>query len=195
MQEDTAESRNRFSSFPRYAGSMGTPRDPTLILRHIAREMAIIASTDISSDTKKRIFSATLWGVSEIHGKYIGCRFWSNAALARFRSDGSTCIPSLCHEHVVPRKVIVAKWLAVSQPTPEQTFALFERYGIGCVVLREEDDRLTACGLRQRMPEAFYNTSHPLHDDPWARYRVAGIDWTGPLQWRGDGLVQLDDPG
>lgn len=174
---------------------MGTPRDPASILRDIAREMAVIASTDISPDTKKRIFSATLWGVTEIRGKYIGCPYWSRAALARFHTDGMACVPALCHEHVVPRKVITAKWLSLPKPTPEQTYSLFERYGVGCVVLREEDSLLTSRGLRQRMPPEFHDPSHVWHDDPWARYRKAGIEWIGPLKWQGDVLESPDDLG
>lgn len=145
--------------------------------------MAVIAATNISPDTKKRIFSATLWGVSELRGKYIGCPYWSRAALAKFRAEGFECIPSLCHEHVVPRKIITAKWLDTSSPTCEQTLALVQRYTIGCVVLREEDACLTAEGWRQRMPPGFSTPGDPLHDDPWARYRAIGIEWVGPLQW------------
>ncbi len=169
--------------------AMGRTLDPNAILREMAREMSIIAATDISADSKKRIFSAFLWGVTEVHGKYFGCPFWSRAALAKFRAESYACAPSLCHEHVVPRKVITAKWLQLSAPTAEQTLALFQRYAIGCVVLREEDASLTREKLRQRMPPEFYDSAHAWHDDPWARYRKAGIEWIGPLEWKGGLLV------
>lgn len=164
-------------------------RDPASIIREMAREMAVIAATDISADTKKRIFSAFLWGVTEVHGKYFGCPYWSRAALALFRTESYACAKVLCHEHVVPRKIITAKWLQLTSSTAEETLSLFKRYGIGCVVLREEDARLTAAGLRQRMPAEFYDPAHPWHDDPWARYRKVGIEWVGPLKWRDNALV------
>jgi hypothetical protein len=61
---------------------------------------------------------------------------------------------------------------------------------IGCVVTIDEDRRLNR-GMKQKMPPAFDTVGDPLHQDPWARYRRAGVAWVGPIVWR-DGAPVLD---
>jgi hypothetical protein len=45
------------------------------------------------------------------------------------------------------------------------------------------------------MPPEFHDPSHVWHDDPWARYRKAGIEWIGPLTRQGGVLESPDDLG
>ena len=105
----------------------------------------------------RELLSILVWKWTEADGKYRGCRFWTPQALAADRSTWA-------HEHVVPRKLVVRALLDLPDPSPSAVRDLLERVGLACIVTRDEHDAL---------PDLPWET---LHDDPWARYREAGIE-------------------
>jgi hypothetical protein len=114
--------------------------------------------------------SLLLWKHSEAHGKYSGCRYWSNGALRsparagpgksdRRRHGGG----AVRHEHLFPRAQLIRKLLGLGNPSPAEVAEMLERLNIGVVVTVEEHKSLPPDG-----DEA----------DPWERYRRARIEWT-----------------
>ncbi len=148
------------------------PRPRNYSRESIAREIAIILShSDISERTKLHFARGAQWGWTEFDGKIEGCRWWSQAAIdARARDPKA----KLIHEHVVPRKVLAQRLVRLNPITPDAVFDLLTRFAIACIVTPEEDARLSK-GTRTRMPEPFDDPAHPDYDNPWLRYRLAGI--------------------
>lgn len=105
----------------------------------------------------RRLLAMVVWRWSEAYGKYSDRLPWSRGARHTMRRD------SLRHEHVVPRKVLIAELCALRSPTRRNIRELLERLGLACVVTQEEHEQLP-------------NVSAAiLRADPWARYRAAGI--------------------
>jgi hypothetical protein len=75
----------------------------------------------------------------------------------------------LIHEHVVPRKIIREKLFALRKPSVTSVKRVLEKYCIGVVVTKEEDDRLRDLRLHASMPEDWDKK------DVWARYKKADI--------------------
>jgi len=101
---------------------------------------------------KRELLSVCLWKVTEAEGP-------SKYAI-RYRSRGALgAAPEvLRHEHVLQRRRLVDRMLA--EPIRAGEIAL---EAIGCVVTKEEHDRLTA--VSRARPDL----------DGWARYRAAGV--------------------
>lgn len=76
---------------------------------------------------------------------------------------------ALRHEHAIPRRVLIARLLQLSSPSPLEIEGLLSGFCVGVVVTRDEDRMISAHGLRQRMPLKWNGK------DIWARYRIAGI--------------------
>lgn len=72
-------------------------------------------------------------------------------------------------EHVVPLKVIVDLLLELKNPTKHKVGSLLKKYYRVKLVTKEEHQRLSALGLRSKMPENWDRS------DPCARYKVANI--------------------
>ena len=137
----------------------------------IAADVAFILTAPISYGTKYSVVSQACWAWTEFDGKYFGCRFWSKKALVQAKK---TLKKDLRHEHLVPRKVLVAMLMEVVEPTPEKVRELLDQFCIGVVVTKAEDELLSK-GLRSRMPREFDDPQHEDYRDPWLRYRRCGI--------------------
>lgn len=79
--------------------------------------------------------------------------------------------PKLVAEHVTLVGDLVENLLAsLDTLTPASLAALINAEHRFAVITAEEDQHLTAAGLEQSMPAGCGG------DDPWARYRAAGLD-------------------
>lgn len=159
-------------------------------LEAIAADVAIALASAMSRECKLGVIHWASWRWSGAQGKYVGCPYWSRAALTELKTRGPGRWGAWCsHEHVVPRKVIVGALLALAEPTAARVRGVMERLAIGCVVTREEDRRLSK-GLRSKMPAGYEIEGDAMYLDVWARYRAAGIEWVGPLKWGEGGVVE-----
>lgn len=127
-------------------------------------DLLTVLRMDVTYGTRFAVLADVVWVWSEYFGKYDGCCYWSKKAL-KFKGDTK----SLCHEHIVPKKVIIEKICGLKSPTKPKIREILERYCIGCVVTRDEDKELNKAGLRAQMPAGWNG------DDPWARYKSVGI--------------------
>lgn len=117
----------------------------------------------------KELITTLLWKHTEAHGKYIGCKYWSEGALESLKKHGGKVITSktidsthaLRHEHLFPRKQSIELLLAIEEPTLEAVNKLLAN-NIGVVVTVKEDARLSKVGNQYA---------------PWQRYTDADIKW------------------
>jgi hypothetical protein len=130
----------------------------------ICRDVAYVLTAPLSVGTKTAVLNDAIWTWSEFDGKFEGCKFWSSNALC-FRGNRKL----LVHEHLVPRKVLIDWLLELSAPSIEVVSDIFENFCVGVIVTKDEDLILNKLGLRASMPDAW------KREEPWARYRVAGI--------------------
>lgn len=152
----------------------------------VVNDVVAVLNGPFSTWAKTSLAQGALWAWSARHGKYEGCPYWSRNALDQFRATGS--ISGLRHEHIVPRKLTVAKIMGVSSITREDLRAILETHALGCVVTKAEAQILDR-GLKQRMPEGFATAGHPNFENVWARYIEKKIDRIGPVCWKGSEVV------
>jgi len=106
---------------------------------------------DILDTHKRDVINGMLWKITEARGKYT----------TRFRSTGAcniTGTEKLQHEHVFPRKVLIAAIMT----EPERARELLQS-AVACVVTAEEHRRLTEA--TRKAPQL----------RGWERYAAAGI--------------------
>jgi hypothetical protein len=158
--------------------------------QRFCRDVAALVASEVSRKTTAALLRHMLWGWTERYGKFVGCQYWSVAALSS-RDGGSASANSgaLRHEHVVPRRVVAELLLGLEVPDEFAVQRALERFALGCVVTADEASRLDR-GTRQQMPPEFSDQAHAWHMDPWARYRRAGVEWRGPLTWIDGRLAQ-----
>ena len=126
-----------------------------------------------------------IWKSTEATGKYSGCPFWSVKAKALF--DQHACWPlsvrsaksigrvlcdtardkaaRLTHEHVYPIRDLKLRLIEIG-PSEEEISRLFETHALACVVIEEEHDR-----------------EEGTHNNPWGRYKRAGIQIAENSAW------------
>lgn len=78
---------------------------------------------------------------------------------------------SLVWEHVVPTDVIIEEFLQNQSKQKYQKYINLLKYGVVCIVTKDEDNKLNKKGLRCKMPkdQALSPTNM------WDRYKSAGI--------------------
>lgn len=115
-----------------------------------------------SSAAREAIF--TLW---ESYGR-------SKHASSRYRSQASLTMDvrkgGLVYDHAIPFALVHDELLSLAELSPTSVKAILERRLAAATITREEDQRLTALGLRSRMPVGWDG------EDMLARYKAAGID-------------------
>lgn len=113
---------------------------------------AVLATDGLTDAHRRYALDKAIWLYTEADGK-------SNT---RFRSAAAVDVrdPKLLnHEHVIPRRVLIDEMLA----EPGRCAEIMAK-AVGCVVLREENRRLTEQDRAKPGLEG------------WERYRVAGIE-------------------
>lgn len=125
------------------------------------RDAIIAIGSSLTYGSKYALLDNVCWTLSELDGKYEGCRYWSTRAIAR-RTD-------LRHEHSVPRRVLIGLLLAEPAPSDADVRRILDLC-VGAVVTVDEDLALNAVGLRAKMPSGWDG------EDVFARYRAAGVE-------------------
>ena len=78
-------------------------------------------------------------------------------------------------EHVIPLSVIKDKLRALPGFNLGAIQECLEENLIFATITKEEDEMLKAIGCNDSMPAEYYDETHELYMDPWARYEKAGI--------------------
>jgi hypothetical protein len=135
----------------------------------LVRDAIIALDSAMSDGSKYALLDDVSWVLSELDGKYEGCRYWSARALAE-RTN-------LRHEHSVPRRVLIGMLLTEPAPSEAEVRRVLDLC-VGAVVTVEEDRALNAAGLPARIPAGWDG------EDVFARYRAAGVElvdtWQSP---------------
>lgn len=81
-------------------------------------------------------------------------------------------------EHVIPLKTIteiLASHARDNKFSIETIAKILDTYVIFATISKREDKLLREAKLTSKMPEGFWKPGHPLHNDPFARYKTVGI--------------------
>lgn len=97
-------------------------------------------------------------------GKYSSQLPHSPAARQR-RAAGAP--GGLVYEHVIPISLVIRSLLANPPATTAALRSILEASADRVIITKEEDQAMTAAGARNATPMA---------NDPWSRYRAAGLD-------------------
>lgn len=133
--------------------------------------LKLIAGNRYTASTDRHLrelVGITMWKHSEAYGKYTGCPYWTEGALKALKRYGKpptrkdSPTEGLQHEHLVPRKQLTSHLFSLKQPTVQIVRSILHEKNIGVVVTISE---------HQRLPES------GNIDDPWSRYRKAGLSW------------------
>ena len=154
---------------PRYRSKAEIVRDLTFVLR-----------APLTYGTKWAVFRDIAWVWTEYHGKYKGCPYWTKMALMQSQLNPKA---ALRHEHAVPKSVVIKMLFDLQEPTEQRVREICERFLIGVVVTREEDDVLNM-EFGRSMPPEFSDTASPSYLDAWLRYKKYNIE-----------VVECDPPG
>lgn len=125
-------------------------------------------NSPLSYGAKYGVLYQVTWEWSEIHGKYLGCPYWSKLALMWYASKKT--LKELRHEHVVPKKVVIDMLFKLSQLTAGSVKEICERLLIGVVLTKVEDEILNV-EFGSSMPPEFFDEASPGFNDVWLRYR------------------------
>ena len=118
-----------------------------------------------------------IWELPQIKeprlGKYSLHMPWSPKAYERLRGWTPNDKPrprteGLRFEHLIPRGILAEELLT---ETPSDLAAFLDRHFRAAVLTVEDDHQLNKAGVRAKMPADW-----KLGDDPWQRYRAAGLD-------------------
>lgn len=98
--------------------------------------------------------------------RHLATTLYSPAALELlYAAPAGTTAKGLRFEHVIPKEKIVD--LLLDADSSARVLEVLRRYLILAYLTVAEDKRLNAAGHRH---------THPDIDDPWLRYRLAGLD-------------------
>jgi hypothetical protein len=76
----------------------------------------------------------------------------------------------LIFEHAIPIKLEIDELMALSSPAPNVVKDILDRYNYIVIIANEDDKKLRDAGLAAKMPDGWDQSN------PYARYKVAGID-------------------
>jgi hypothetical protein len=137
-----------------------------LIEAELSALLQAVGTPQINSELRQLFLREWFcWKWTTRHGKYSGCRYWSERALQQCQDSGDS---GLRHEHVVPRAEVARRLdtLLAGGAGAVELQEWLGRMCLGCVLTEEEDDQLGG-RLTSRMPDGWDGV------DPWARYRQA----------------------
>lgn len=148
-------------------------RFPKSSQRHRTKDQMIedvfwTLKSPLSYGAKYSVLHQVTWEWTEIHGKYLGCPYWSKLALIWYASKKT--LKELRHEHVVPKKVVINMLFNLGEPTTDSVGDICHRYLIGMVLTKVEDEILNV-EHGSSMPPEFFNETSPGFRDVWLRYK------------------------
>jgi hypothetical protein len=140
----------------------------------MASDISIALRSDLTHGGKFDVLNNVMWAWTEYDGKYLGCPYWTRSAIDVYRRAHN--FKDLRHEHVVPKKCLMAMLFNLPDPTSGIVLEMLSRYLIGVIVTRDED-ALLGIELSKSMPAQFEGCADVMARDPWLRYKLCKIDW------------------
>lgn len=113
--------------------------------KQIIDDVYLILTTPLSYETKfNAVKQLLLWGWTELKGKYIGCTYWSEGALEKYKDryrEADRGGNGLIHEHIISRGILMEEIFNLSEKelTKEKLEEYFEKYVLATVVTKEEE--------------------------------------------------------
>ena len=119
--------------------------------------------------------------------KILGNKYWSENALRElkklssnneFTNSSINKKLNVIFEHIVPRKIfieyIINNGNQLTILSKDELKNLLDNVLIGCIITKDEDKKLNADKVNQRMPNGETDLNKISHN-PWARYDYVGI--------------------
>jgi hypothetical protein len=103
--------------------------------------------------------------------------FWNERVSVMARKE--TLKKNVVKEHVIPLHCITQELVAQFQSNVmslEEIAHFLDEKIIFATITKQEDKRLRDAKLNSSMPEGYKQQGHPLYQDSFARYKVAGIE-------------------
>jgi hypothetical protein len=76
---------------------------------------------------------------------------------------------------MVPTSVVIEMLIKAPDLTELRIAEILRRTGLRATIHVEEDQRLNKLGLKEKMPDSFWDPDSELHNDPLARYKEAQL--------------------
>lgn len=122
--------------------------------------------------------------------KIIGNKYWSKSAINKYEKTKES--KEFIFEHIVPKKIFIDYIL--DNPTffngmrYQEIKKLLDKILVGCVITKEEDQKLKANGLKQKMPKDRTDILE-IAKNPWARYKECEIE-VFEIKWENKEIQQ-----
>lgn len=144
----------------------------------IVADIAFMLTAPVAFGTRYAVLFQATWAWTEMDGKYEGCPYWTDTAFGWYCATrhAKSRRRFLRHEHAVPKKVVIQMLTDLRSPSIEEVRRICETFLKGVVVTKLEDDLLNL-QYKSTMPAEFYDPSSPEYEDPWLRYKRAGIKY------------------
>lgn len=106
-----------------------------------------------------------LWELRSAKTKLAAAKYRSKAAIGMIAGNGD-----LVYDHAVPFCYLQRELLNIEQVTIEAVRLVLEKYGIACLITKEENRKLNKNGLNRKMPSGWDGV------DSLARYKFLNIE-------------------
>jgi hypothetical protein len=143
---------------------MNTPAEKILFILNQVRDAEAVGFPRNLVNRNLRLAITHYWGY-----EVLGFSTIRKATVPRSYAARNLSPAESIYEHAVPLTVLMYELLKPRYDTPRKVANHLGRLYRVCLVTHEENQWLRSVGLNSRMPEGWDG------NDPWARYRAAGI--------------------
>lgn len=165
----------------------------------MALDLEKILNSDLSYGTKYAVLHEITWIWTEFNGKYLGCKYWSQAALECYNDykNKQGVIPYgklFTHDHSIPRKIILDWFLKnTKELSKEDIMKILDNCLVGVVITKDED-KIKLKELKQDMPNSIKSKSLDQYseNDKWERYNNAEMNIIR-VKWNGRKFIKEEN--
>lgn len=139
----------------------------------------------ISKQAVHDMASLVSWELTELNGKFEGCKYWTKKALEVYKNSKSKpkkdWQKELIHEHVIPRKFLIDYIMSCYDKESEPEKKYFDLV-IACVVTKEENNVLNK-KYKSLMPGDIKDIEDITEINRWERYIQSEISDIREVKW------------
>lgn len=167
-------------SYPAIGNMKPVPKKGFPEIDNLCLDVSTVLNGNLHPRIKQQVLDGALWWMADYSGKGLDCPFRSKRANQICKSLGSgdeIKNRGLIHEHIVPKKLIREKLMALNTPVDKKTVKRWLKLSVYCLVTKESDDKvLNKSGFNQKMPNDNWKKENAIPDEIWARYKASGIE-------------------